>query len=212
MHEFDLIPAEYRDAQNKRRSVFVYTMLTVAAVCGMSIGLLFLESHVGTVEEEAQNLRYQQALSTKEQEYAVELRKRKQQLQGQALLLESLRSGASVTELVTTLEQALLTTDVVLLNWHFRRPGIVTDGDSQVRQPRSFLNSADASDFPRRWESLTHMNIQGAAKDHAALSAFASQLLQNSTVADVKVQRSTRDERGVKFTMAVEVKTLGSAA
>jgi predicted transcriptional regulator len=209
MDEFNLIPNEYHESRKKLNVVRLLSSATIALSCLFAVLLVSAASIVDNQEVEADELRERKALSMQQQERLKELTARKDQLQGQVLLLESLRSGASVTELLHTVESAVAQTDVWFIRWQFRRAGIQVEDDPEVRAPSYFVIAKKPSEFPRRWSNMTHMTIQGEAKDHSALSEFVQRLFQHPTVDDVRVQRSTKETQGISFSLAVVVKTEG---
>ena len=106
MDSFNLIPNEYRQAQVKRRTAIKLVILCSALLALTSMSLSFAERMVQADEQEADELRMKKAVSTREQARMTELTKQKKALEGQALLLSSLRSGAPVTELIQTIDKA----------------------------------------------------------------------------------------------------------
>ena len=212
MDSFNLIPNEYRAAQAKARAVIKWSSAAVSILVITAVTLVVANNYVSDLETDADALRMKKAVSAREQARLTELRKQKQGLESQVLLLDSLRSGAPVDELIQTVERAVKDTRVRFVSWQFRRAGIVVADDAEVRAPSYFVLAKDAAEFPREWHALTHMTIHGHAGDHAALSEFVQRLYEHPTVDDVKVQRSIQENDGVRFNLAVIVKTLGSVS
>ncbi len=207
MSEFNLVPEEFR-AREKKRGALTMTGIALGAVLVLSgAAYLVVASLLDSRGEEVQTLRQQKALSMQQQTKLSELQRRKEKLQTDMRLLSSLRSGATMPELVAAIEQALPGDEVRFENWQFRRAGIRTEDEPEARPPSYFFITSEEKDFPKVWESMTHMTIQGVAKDHGALSRFVQRLFQQPNIDDVRIQRSEQGVHGVTFHVAVVVRS-----
>ena len=110
-------------------------------------------------------------------------------------------------DLVGAIESARTNDDVRFESWHFRRAGILTEDEPEARPPSYFVVADRPEDFPKSWESMTHMTIHGEAKDHSALSLFVQRLFAQPNIDDVRIQRSSQTLTGVAFHLAVVVRT-----
>ena len=207
MSEFNLVPQEFYARESKRRALWMSGGVVGAVLALMIVGYVFVGTYVAAQETEVAELRQQKAISMQQRERLKELQERKETLQGDLLLLSSLRSGVTMPELVRSIETARTTEDVRFTSWHFRRQGIRTESDKEPMPPSYFFSSDKPGDFPKYWESMTHMSIQGEAKDHAALSGFVQSLFGHPIIDDVRIQRSTQSATGVSFHLAVVVRT-----
>ncbi len=209
MAEFNLIPLDFVEAQRKRHTAVVLAcaLALSALLCGG--GWWFWQRLLEQAEAEVVRLSEQRELSLQQQQRLGQLTQKKNDLEQQILLLNSLRAGAPLGELTQTIESAVNDTDVWFVSWDFRRQGIVVEDDPIPRSPSYFIMADNAKAFPKRWEHMTHMNVRGEARDHAALSTFVQRLFAHPTVDDVRVQRSERDDVGVRFHLAVVVRTRG---
>ncbi len=205
MSEFNLVPEEFRQRDMKRTAVGMLGGVLAVVLVLSGGAFLFASSLLDAQEEEVRVLREQKALSMQQQDRLKTLQERKETLQKDVLLLSSLQSGATMPELVKAIENALPGQDVRFLSWQFRREGIRTEEEPEVRPPSYFFVLDDTKDFPRVWESMTHMTIHGVARDHGTLSRFVQNLFQDKTVDDVRIQRSSQGEHGVEFHLAVVV-------
>jgi len=212
MTDFNLIPNEYTAAVRLRRTTRMALGACVTSLLILGLLLAAFQHYVGQREAELHTLQQQHAMSIQQQQRMAALVTRRDSLNGQALLLNSLRAGRPFGEIANTVESALEDTEVWLTSWVFRRQGILVEDEPLPHQPSYFVVAKDPKDFPKSWEHLTHMTIQGEAKDHAALSSFVQGLFAQSNVDDVRVQHSERRDASVRFTLAVVVKNPGQAA
>ncbi len=212
MAEFDLIPPEYRMHRHKVR---MFTRLMLAAgllLAGTTTGLIWFSVHVSKQQSSIDALRAQYAISVQEQQRLQSLQARKEQLQQEKLLLESLGSGTPLPQLVRLVETAVTGNEVWFNEWRFKREGILIGESEAIRQPGSLLTELQTTAFPDNWRSLTQMTIAGEAADHATLSSFVKQLFVSPLTDDVRVQKSTRQGGAIRFTLEISVQTPGTTA
>ena len=212
MREFNLIPEEFTQRLRLRDVLLRYGLALgiLLAVCGGSS--LYAQRFVADARAEIDALRAEQALTQREQERLSQLQKRKELLANDFLLLQSLSAGEPMPRLVAAIESAVPEGTVWFNSMQFRRAGIRAKDDPVTRQPSYFIMATEVTDFPKEWESMTHMTIHGEAQDHAALSNFVQRLFAQPMIDDVRVQRSSRGEDGVTFHLAVVVKTAQEAS
>jgi len=206
MSEFNLIPEEYHRAVRQRRLLLMGISVAIAVVvlCVGSIGSAYYL--LDQREAELIVLRQHKALSVQQQDRLTYLQEQKQTLESDLRLLSSLQSPVSMADVVMAVENAASPAGVHFQSWAFRRAGIRTADDPEVRPPSYYALSEEKS-FPASWESLTHVTIFGEARDHAALSTFVQGLFEQQDIEDVRIQRSARNERGVEFQLAVVMAT-----
>jgi len=206
MSEFNLIPAEFHARVRQRRLLLLNASAAVAVVL-LCVGSLGIAHHLlDQREAELIVLRQHKALSVQQQDRLTYLQSQKTKLESDLRLLSSLQSTVPMADIVVAVEDAAQPADVHFQSWAFRRAGIRTADDPEVRQPSYYVLAAEQT-FPVSWESLTHMTIHGEAKDHAALSTFVQRLFEQRDIEDVRIQRSSRTERGVEFQLAVVMAT-----
>jgi len=206
MSEFNLIPEEYHRGVRQRRLMLIgiSAVVAVLVLCLGSIGGAYYL--LDQREAELIVLRQQKALSLQEQDRLTYLQGQKQKLESDLRLLSSLQSPVAVADVVLAVENAARPAGVHFQSWAFRRAGIRTADDPEVRPPSYYVLSEDKT-FPASWESLTHVTIFGEARDHAALSIFVQSLFEQHDIEDVRIQRSARNEHGVEFQLAVVMAT-----
>ncbi len=207
MGEFNLVPEEFTQRENKRSALKVGGTV-IGGVVGLCLAaFVFTETLVAAQEVEVGQLREHQAISMQQRDKLTNLQRQKEKLQTDMLLLSSLRSGTTMPQLVQAIEAAIPDGDVRFESWLFRRAGIRTEDEPEARPPSYFFIKADGGAFPKAWESMTHMTIQGEAKDHSALSRFVQRLFSQPNIDDVRIQRSSQSESGVSFHLAVVVRS-----
>lgn len=206
MSEFNLIPEEYHRAVRQRRLMLIgiSAVIAVVVLCLGSIGGAYYL--LDQREAELIVLRQQKALSVQQQDRLTYLQGQKQKLESDLRLLSSLQSPMAVADVVLAVENAARPAGVHFQSWAFRRAGIRTADDLEVRPPSYYVLSEEKT-FPASWESLTHVTIFGEARDHAALSTFVQSLFEQQDIEDVRIQRSARNEHGVEFQLAVVMAT-----
>ena len=134
MAEFNLIPDEYFQAARQRRRLLIGVGMTVVVLltCGALIGSsLYL---LGQRETDLAVLRQQKALTVQQQERFAYLQQQKLQLESELRLLTSLQSGAPIAQILSGVEDAARPTGVRFESWAFRRAGIRTADDPEIRR------------------------------------------------------------------------------
>ena len=207
MSEFNLVPQEFFLREKKRTAIWIAGAVISVVLALVMLSFVFVEAFVAAQEGEVAELREQKALSMAERDRLAFLQRRKETLQADKLLLSSLRAGSTMPELVQAIEAARPDEEVRFESWHFRRAGIRTDAESEARPPSYYFVAAQPNQFPKVWDSLTHMTINGEAKDHAALSRFVQRLFGQPNIDDVRIQRSSQSASGVAFILAVVVRS-----
>ena len=207
MSEFNLVPQEFFLREKKRSAIGISLLVLGVTTALVFVSFVFVETFVIAQEGEVTELREQKALSMQQRDRLSFLQRRKEELRADKLLLSSLRSGATMPDLVQAIEAARPDEDVRFESWHFRRAGIATEAEPEARPPSYYFVAAQPDRFPKVWESMTHMTINGEAKDHAALSRFVQRLFGQPNIDDVRIQRSSQSESGVTFILAVVVRS-----
>ena len=106
------------------------------------------------------------------------------------------------------IDRALRGGDVWFVSWKFRRAGVIAPPTPRTVNTGYFIVvPAGESAELESWRVKTHMNINGQARDHAALSRFVRGLYAQPEIRDVKVNntrvRQYDNSRVVDFDMAV---------
>lgn len=191
MNEIDLIPSVYR----KRRLFSRWLKFSLIALVLLSSGIigtaLYLKHATEQIDLRLQQLQSQKAISAQQRSDLEKLNNRKQELTQQLALLAGLRSGSAAQQMFLTVDRALSAGDVWFTNWRFRRAGTASEQAPQEVDTGYFIvvrNEGKGSE--EAWKIETQMTILGQAIDHAALSDFVSNLIDQPEIQNVRVVRT----------------------
>ena len=124
-------------------------------------------------------------------------------------LLQGLRSGAVAEDLFVIIDAALPGDDVWFTRWSFARAGVIAPPNVKTVNSGYFIvvPAGQRPEAQPSWQVRTHMDINGEARNHAALSRFVRGLFAQPQIQDVKVNRTqVRDYVGtpvVDFSLAI---------
>ena len=209
MLEIDLIPADYRKRIDQRRAVRRAAIIVGCLVVVVVFAGRLIAAEVTELEARVALLQSNNAISQQQRDQLEVLRTEEASLERQWSLLRGLRAGAAAEDIFTIVDSALSGKDIWFLNWEFRRAGVIVgDADRGVDTGYFIVVPADEpSGTAPDWQVETHMNIQGQAKDHQALSTFVRALFEQRHIVDVSVQRSSLTDyaggRAVSFEVTV---------
>ena len=217
MIDIDLIPTDYRRNLWLRRCLFVFGSACVALVAVSTMSHFALGHVVTGVNDDIRVLQAQQKITTQQQEELARREAKKKNYEDQLVLLEGLRSGTAAEKMFITIDRALQGNDVWFLDWEFKRAGEVVDEAPKTVNTGYFIvvPAGEGQQKAETWRIDTQMTIHGEARDHAALSRFVRQLMEQPEIQDARVIRTASrgqgDSRVVNFEMAVIVNS-GAAA
>ena len=209
MNDIDLIPVDYRAWLERRRMLAVYSAsiaLLGLAIVASGAGLKHATSNL---RDTAARLKVENAVTQQQQDQLEVLTDQRAELERRWSLLRGLRAGASVQDIFTLIDEALLPGDLWFIDWTFRRAGVIVNGEQRGIETGYFIIVADQPGKPSEntMSVETHMTISGQAKDHQALSSFVRSLFEQPDVRDVNVQKTTRSDyantRVVNFDLTV---------
>jgi hypothetical protein len=211
MNEIDLFPDELRRqlmfTRWFKRAAFVLVGTTF--VIGAAFAVL---RQVNTkIEEQIQYFQGQREITNTNRQQLGQLKQERVGLQQQLNLLSGLRSGASAEKMFLMLDRALPGPEVWLTNWKFRRAGTQVKNSSETVSTGYFIviPAGSSKHKEETWKIETHMNIQGQALDHSAMSEFVLKLTQQPEIENVRIvntrlNQSTR-EKLVDFSLDIIV-------
>jgi len=211
MNEIDLFPDELRRqlmfARWFKRAAFILVSVTLV-IGAASAGLHQANSKI---EEQIQHFQDQRDITNTNRQQLGQLKQEKVDLQQQLNLLSGLRSGASAEKMFLMLDRALPGPEVWLTNWKFRRAGTQVANTAETVNTGYFIviPAGSSSRKEETWKIETHMNIQGQALDHSAMSEFVLKLTQQPEIENVRIVSTrlnkSRREKLVDFSLDIIV-------
>jgi hypothetical protein len=196
MNEIDLFPDDLR-----RRLQFTrWFRLTGFAVVALSIlfvsAFALLREANAQIDEQIRHFQDQREITNANRKQLEQLNQQKKNLRQQLDLLSGLRSGASAEQMFVMIDRSLPGPDVWLTSWKFRRAGTPVE-ERQKAVSTGYFIVIPADNEARQeetWKIETHMNIQGQALDHVAMSRFVINLTQQPEIEDVRIVNSRQAE------------------
>ncbi len=205
MNEIDLFPDDLRKRLLFTRwfklSGFLILLMSVLFTAAFAV----LREANAEIDEEIRYFQSQREITNSNRQKLERLNQQKKDLQQQLDLLSGLRSGASAEQMFMMIDRALPGPDVWLTNWKFRRAGTPVEDRQEAVSTGYFIvipSGTDSSKKEETWKIETHMNIQGQALDHVAMSKFVLNLTQQPEIENVRIVSSTQTE--VNQTKVVE--------
>ena len=214
MNEIDLIPAAYR----KHRLFSRWMKRSLSALLAITLvfigTFLFLRYETEKIDRELKQLQSQKAITTQQRRELEILNARKHELIQQLNLLAGLRSGSAAEQMFLTIDRALSGDDVWFTQWHFRRAGTATEKDPKTVNTGYFIVIPKGKKSREEtWMIETQMTIQGEALDHAALSRFVSNLIDQPEIQQVRVVKTdlvrVNQHKLVRFSLDIVVSSGG---
>ena len=209
----DLIPEDYKRYLQQlqllqRWAVFMFVLIT------LSTSISFAMDYKSDIfQKEIAILEQKKSISSQQRNVLQLLEKDHKKLRVKHNILEKLRGGAVAENMFVTIDRALDGNNVWFKNWSFERAG------SKTSEPQKGVNTGYFIVIPESerannkqqeaWKIQTHMEVDGEAKDHEALSSFVRRLLQQPQIGDVRIlntqQRTYVDTTVVDFRLVITV-------
>lgn len=196
MAELDLIPQDYRDWLSQRamvrQYVIVFVLLNIVVLASSGV-LSHLSQRAG---QEIENLQTQSAITAQQQVQLEQLREQQTEYERRWSLLRGLRAGAAVEDIFRIIDTAIVDNDLWFVDWHFRRAGVVVDGETRDVETGYFIMVREDGQHNESidWQVETLMTVNGQAQDHQALSTFVRALFEQPSIKDVNVRKTSRTD------------------
>ena len=194
MADIDMIPRSYRDGVRVRRLLRTYALALggVLLAGGLAAALLQWRLAVETPRLEALRSRTAQAEALRARLAAAI--GRHDTLEQDARALAALRGSGAVARLALTLDTAL-NDQVWFETLRFERSAELLRAPLPSPLPAGTLVTRastlpNAAPGPQTWRLARHVDIEGQALDHAALTRFLSALSASPALADVRFLKS----------------------
>ena len=218
MADLDLIPQDYRDWLSRQGMLrrYVLAIVIVNVIILVSGGVLGHFSQQET--QRIQELQAQSAITDQQQVQLEQLRNQQAEYERRWSLLRGLRAGAAVEDIFQIIDKALVNDDLWFVDWHFRRAGVVVNGETRDVETGYFVMVLEDGqrEEDMDWEVETLMTVTGQAKDHQALSTFVRALFEQPSIRDVSVHKTSRADyaggRVVSFELGIVLNSAAEAS
>ena len=209
----DLVPADYRRYTQQlqllqRWGLFVLGVIAVSIA--VSAGLTYMSNEY---RKEIVVLEKKKAISSHQRGILQELEQDRHLLTKKREVLEKLRGGALAEDMFVNIDRALDGRNIWFKNWKFIRAGSKTSEQPKGVNTGYFIviPEGDRANQKEReaWQIETHMEVNGQATDHEALSSFVRRVLQQPQIGDVRIlntqQQVSVDQTVVDFRLVIMV-------
>ena len=209
----DLIPEDYKRYLQQLHMLQRWAV-AMSVLIMLSIFISFaLDYKADAFEKEIVILEKKKAISSQQRNALQMLEKDHKKLRVKHNILEKLRGGAVAENMFVTIDRALDGNNVWFKNWSFERAGSKTSEPPKGVNTGYFIVIPESERTNRKqqeaWKIQTHMEVDGEAKDHEALSSFVRRLLQQPQIGDVRIlntqQRTIVDTTVVDFRLVITV-------
>jgi hypothetical protein len=189
MNEIDLFPDDLRQRLLFTRWFKLAAISIVLISLAIGGGFILLREVSAQVDEEIRQFQNQREISNANRQQLKQLDQQKQDFQQQLNLLSGLRSGASAEQMFVMIDRALPGPEVWLTNWKFRRAGTQVKATLETVNTGYFIviPAGSSTRQEETWKIETHMNIQGQALDHSAISEFVLNLTRQPEIENVRI-------------------------
>lgn len=219
MNEIDLFPDDLRKRLLFTRWFKLSGFLVVLMSALLVAAFFMLREANARIDQEIQYFQSQREITNSNRQQLEILNQQKKDLQQQLDLLSGLRSGASAEQMFVMIDRALPGPDVWLTNWKFRRAGTPVEERQEAVSTGYFIvipAGTESNQKEETWKIETHMNIQGQALDHVAMSKFVINLTQQPEIEDVRIVSSRQSEvnqtKVVDFSLDIVVSARNGAS
>ena len=186
--------------------MLVFIVLSVS----ISFGLGYTANEY---QKEIVRLEKKKAISSQQRNLLQNLEKDRNKLVAKHDVLEKLRGGALAENMFVTIDRALDDNNVWFKSWRFDRAGSKTSEQPKGVNTGYFIiipeNERANKKEKEAWKIQTHMEVDGGARDHEALSSFVRRLLQQPQIGDIRIlntqQRSYTNTTVVDFKLVITV-------
>jgi len=209
----DLIPEDYKRYLQQlyilqRWALLMFVLITISTSISFA-----LDYKADEFQKEIVKLEQNKAISSQQRNVLQMLEKDNKKLQVKHNVLQKLRGGAVAENMFVTIDRALADNNVWFKNWSFERAGSKTSEQPKGVHTGYFIVIPESERTNKKqneaWKIQTHMEVDGGARDHEALSSFVRRLLQQPQIADVRIlntqQRTTADKTVVDFRLVITV-------
>lgn len=211
MREIDMIPVSYHERQQLKgwcyKAMAAFGILLIAIV----LSRYYVTDQSQRIDARIAGLQMDKSFNLQQQKKYNDLLAEKERLQKNLEILDGLRGGPAVREILQVIDRVLDGT-VWFNQWTFTRAGEITEVKPQSVQTGFFIivpqNTAGNSK-QQAWKLNTHMELKGQTLDHVSLSRFVRKLIEQPEIEDAQVintaLRKYTDFQAVDFNLIVIV-------
>jgi Tfp pilus assembly protein PilN len=209
----NLIPEDYKRYLQQlhilqRWGVVMVVFIVLATSVSFGLG-----HRANEYQKEIVILEKKKAISSQQRSQLQNLEKDRNKLVEKHGILEKLRGGALAENMFVTIDRALDGNNVWFKNWRFDRAGSKTSEPPKGVNTGYFIVIPESERSNKKtkeaWKIQTHMEVNGEARDHEALSSFVRRLLQQPQIGDVRIlntqQQTSVDKTVVGFKLVITV-------
>jgi Tfp pilus assembly protein PilN len=209
----NLIPEDYKRYLQQLHILQLWGMaMFIIITLSMSVSFA-LNYKADSYQTEIAVLEKKKAISSHQLSLLKQLKEDHNELVKKYNVLEKLRGGAVAETMFVAIDNALNGNDIWFNNWSFDRAGSKTTEQPEGVNTGYFIviPESDLSNKKNKeaWKIQTHMEVNGEARDHEALSSFIRRLLHQPEIGDVRIQNTQQhvyvDRTVVDFRLAIIV-------
>lgn len=216
----NLIPEDYKRYLQQLHMLKRWGLLMLAFIVVSISASSAFSYKASEYQKEIVVLERKKAISSQQRNLLQSLQKDHIKLVGKHDVLEKLRGGALAENMFVTVDRAMDGNSVWFKSWRFDRAGSKTSEPPKGVNTGYFIIIPDGERADKKtqeaWKIQTHMEVDGEAKDHDALSSFVRRLLQQPQIGDVRIistrQQTTADITVVNFRLAIIVNSRVSSS
>lgn len=188
MHEFDLIPADYREREQIQRRCKIFALFFVAILLGIVGAKYALIQKTSHLQTEIDILQKDRSFNLHQQQKFNELLSQERSLTKRLEVLDGLSGGVSATQIFKAIDR-VLDGDVWFIRWTLHRAIEVAEFTPQSVQTNyiAIPEGEPGANKNQVWRLNTNMEIHGHVLNHSKLALFVSNLIKQPEIADVKV-------------------------
>jgi hypothetical protein len=189
MHEFNLIPADYRERELIRQKLHTFAVILIGLIIAIASLHFGLHRMTLKLKSEIQILEDNKMLTLQQLQQFNNLLAQERSLTKRLEIFNALRGGPPVRQLFLAIDR-VLDGSVWFTQLKFQRAGEIVDAPPQTTQNGYFITipeEASGAGKTQTWQLKTNMQVAGQAIDHSRLSVFVNKLIDLPEIADVKV-------------------------
>ncbi len=209
----NLIPEDYKRYLQQLYILQRWALAMVIFIVLAAATSFALNYKADVYQSEITFLEKKKAISSQQRGTLQNLKKDRHLLVKKYGILQKLRGGAVAENMFVTVDRALEGKNVWFKNWSFERAGSRSSEQQEGVNTGYFIVIPESDRSNKKaeeaWRIQTHMEVNGGARDHEALSSFVRRLMQQPQIGDVRIlntqQHAYADKTVVEFKLVITV-------